>query len=43
MMIARLWIQLDAGAAIYGLVNGALIVAVCRYGWLNRAEPDEDE
>ena len=43
MMIARLWVQLDAGVAIYGLVNGALFIAVCRYGWLNRAEPDEDE
>jgi hypothetical protein len=43
MMIARLWVQLDTGMAIYGLVNGALIVSVCRYGWLNRAEPAEDE
>ena len=43
MMIARLWVQLDAGVAIYGLANGALIVSLGRYGWLNRAEPDEDE
>jgi len=43
MMVARLWVQLNAGIAIYGLVNGALIVAVCRYGWLNRSEPDEGE
>lgn len=43
MMAARLWVQIDAGIAIYGLVNGALIVSVCRYGWLNRAEPAEDE
>ena len=43
MMVARLWVELNAGIAIYGLVNGALIVALCRYGWLNRAEPDEDE
>jgi hypothetical protein len=31
------------GLAIYGLINGALIVAVGRYTWLNRAEPEEDE
>jgi len=43
MMMARLWVPLDAGLAIYGLVNGALIVAVLRYAWLNRAEPGEDE
>ena len=43
MMVARLWIRLEAGMAIYGLVNGALFVAVCRWGWLNRAEPAEDE
>ena len=43
MMLARIWKPLDAGLAIYGLVNGALIVAVLRYAWLNRAEPGEDE
>jgi hypothetical protein len=43
MMFARVWLPIDAGVAIYGLVNGALIVAVARYAWLNRAEPDEDE
>jgi hypothetical protein len=43
MMIARIWVPLNAGIAIYGLVNGALVVAVVRYGWLNRAEPAEDE
>jgi len=43
MMVAHLWVQLNAGLAIYGLVNGALIVAFCRYAWLNRAEPDEGE
>lgn len=43
MMVARLWVELNAGIAIYGLVNGALIVSLGRYGWLNRAEPDEDE
>jgi Na+/melibiose symporter-like transporter len=43
MMVARLWVQLNAGIAIYGLANGALVVSLCRYGWLNRAEPDEDE
>ena len=43
MMLARLWVPLDAGMAIYGLVNGALVVSLCRYGWLNRAEPAEDE
>jgi hypothetical protein len=43
MMLARFWTKLDAGLAIYALVNGGLIVAVVRYHWLNRAEPDEDE
>jgi hypothetical protein len=43
MMVARLWVQLNAGIAIYGLVNGALIVSLCRFGWLNRREPSEDE
>ena len=43
LMLARLWLPLDAGVAIYGLVNGALIVAIGRYAWLNRAEPGEDE
>ena len=43
MLFARIWFPLDAGLAIYGLVNGALIVAVGRYTWLNRAEPEEDE
>jgi hypothetical protein len=43
MMVARIWFPLDAGIAIYGLVNGALIVACGRYAWLNRPEPDEDE
>jgi len=43
LMLARIWEPLDAGLAIYGLVNGALIVSVLRYAWLNRAEPGEDE
>jgi hypothetical protein len=43
MMIARLWVRLEAGIAIYALANGALIVSLCRYGWLNRAGSDEDE
>ena len=43
MMLARIWEPLDSGLAIFGLVNGALIVAVLRYAWLNRAEPGEDE
>jgi hypothetical protein len=43
LMFARIWINLDAGLAIFGLVNGALLVAVARYSWLHRAEPDEDE
>ena len=43
LMLARIWIKLDAGISIYGLVNGALLVALARYTWLNRAEPDEDE
>jgi hypothetical protein len=42
-MFVRIFETLDSGAAIYGLVNGALIVAVLRYAWLNRAEPGEDE
>ncbi|HEX4738668.1 MAG TPA: hypothetical protein VH331_14010 [Allosphingosinicella sp.] len=43
MMVARIWYPLNAGLAVYGLVNGALVVASCRYAWLNRGEPDEDE
>jgi hypothetical protein len=43
LMLARIWEPLDAGLAIYVLVNGALVVAVLRYAWLNRAEPGEDE
>lgn len=43
MMVARIWVPMNAGVAIYGLVNGALIVACGRYAWLNRPEPDEDE
>lgn len=43
MMIARIWIRLDAGIAIFALVNSALIVAVARSWWLDRDEPDEDE
>ena len=43
MMLARIWIRMDLGLAIYALVNGAMIVAVLRYAWLNRAEPGEDE
>ena len=43
MMIARIWVPLDAGVAIFGLVNSALIVAVGRSWWLDRGEPDENE
>jgi hypothetical protein len=43
MMLARFQLELEPGLAIYGLVNGALIVAVGRSAWLNRSEPDEDE
>jgi hypothetical protein len=43
MMLARIWMPLDTGMALYGLVNGAMLVAVLRYAWLNRAEPGEDE
>jgi hypothetical protein len=43
MMIARIWMPLDAGLAVYALVNGGLIASVFRYAWLNRAEPEEDE
>ena len=43
MMLARIREPLDAGLAIFGLVNGALVVTVLRYAWLNRAEPGEDE
>src|SRR4029079_12055652 len=35
MMIARIWVRLDAGIAIFALVNSALIVAVARYWWLD--------
>jgi len=43
MMVARLWAELNAGIVIYALVNGALLVSMGRYAWLNRAEPEEDE
>jgi len=43
MMAARIWIPLDAGIAIYALVNSSLVVAVARYSWLDWGEPDEDE
>jgi hypothetical protein len=43
MMIAHIWYPLDAAIAVYGLVNGAMVVAVGRYAWLNRTEPGEDE
>lgn len=43
MMVARLWVSLDAGVAIYMLVNGSLFVAFARYSWLYRGEPDESE
>lgn len=43
MMIARIWVRLDAGVAIFALVNSALIVAVARSWWLDRDEPGEDE
>jgi len=42
MMIARIWVPLDAGMAVFGLVNSALIVAVARSWWLDRGEPDEE-
>ena len=43
LMLARLKWHIDAGVAIYSLVNSALLVAVVRYHWLNRGEPDDDE
>jgi hypothetical protein len=43
MMVARIWVPLDAGLAIFALVNGALLIAEGRYLWLDRAEPAEDE
>ena len=43
MMIVRLWAELNAGIVIYALVNGALLVSMGRYAWLNGVEPDEDE
>ncbi len=43
LMVARLWLPLDMGKAVYGLVNAAVIVAVARHAWLNRSGPDEDE
>jgi hypothetical protein len=43
LMFAQIWIRIDAGLAIYGVVNGALLAAVARYAWLHRGEPDEDE
>jgi hypothetical protein len=43
MMIARIWLRLDAGVAIFALVNSTLLVAVARSWWLERGEPDGDE
>lgn len=43
LMITRFFVPLDAGLAIFGLVNGAMLTAVARHAWLNRGEPDEDE
>jgi hypothetical protein len=43
MMIVRIWVPLDAGVAIFALVNSALLVAVARSWWLDREEPAEDE
>jgi uncharacterized membrane protein len=43
ILIARAFRPIEGGIAVYVLVNGALFVAVCRYAWLNRAEPEEDE
>ena len=43
LMIARIWVRLDAGIAIFALVNCMLIVAVGRNWWLDRDEPDLDE
>jgi hypothetical protein len=43
MLIAQFWIKLDAGIAIYALVNTSLIVTFGRLSWLNRGDPDEDE
>ncbi|MEQ7873890.1 hypothetical protein ABDK56_07770 [Sphingomonas sp. ASV193] len=37
------WRPLDAGVAVYALVNSVLLIASVRYAWLNRREPDEDE
>ena len=43
ILIARTFRPIEGGIAVFVLVNGALFVAVCRYAWLNRAEPEEDE
>jgi hypothetical protein len=43
LMFAHIWVKFDAGFAVFGLVNAALFVAVARYTWLHRSEPDEDE
>jgi hypothetical protein len=43
MMIGRIWLPLDAGVAVFALVNSALIVAVGRSWWLDRGEPGDDE
>jgi hypothetical protein len=43
LMIARIWVPLDAAVAIFALVNSAMIVAVARYWWLDRDEPGDDE
>ena len=43
ILIWRAVRPIDGGLAVYLVVNGALFVAVARYAWLNRAEPEEDE
>lgn len=43
MLLARFWVALDSGMAIYALVNCATLMAIFRYAWLNRGEPEEDE
>jgi len=42
VMVARFWYPLATAPTVFALVNGALLGAVARYVWLNRAEPDEE-
>jgi hypothetical protein len=43
LLIATIWTEINIRLAIDLLVGMPLAVAVARFGWLNRGEPDEDD